>query len=396
MRPARATLIALLVGTMPIATYAANHPTPAKNIIETAVGAGSFKTLAAALEAADLVAPLSGKGPFTVFAPTDAAFAKLPKGTVDELLKPGNREKLQSILKFHVIPGKVGLTAALEAGQAKTLQGEQATIAFSDGKIRINGSATLQTADLDAANGVIHVIDSVLLPPEPKNDILSVAKRAGEFDTFVAAVEASGFKKYLASHPPHTVFVPTDAAFEALPEGTLEMLLKPKNQWKLFDVIAQHAILGRVKAGDALNKGSALAGNNATLRFAINDGIFQVNGVKITRTNIKCDNGIIHVIDAVLLPDEKGHASKGTAPAAARIKSAVEKGVPVFNHGDHGKCADIYAECLQSLITDSSLCASTRQALTGITKKAKEIHCDTTRAWILRRGLDQAYQAASH
>ena len=133
------------------------------DIVETAVEAGSFKTLAAALKAADLVGALQGEGPFTVFAPTDAAFAKLPAGTVESLLKPENLDQLKSILTFHVVPGRIYADQAVEAGKATTLQGQKLPIQVVDGKVKI-GDSFVVSADIETTNGVIHVIDSVLLP----------------------------------------------------------------------------------------------------------------------------------------------------------------------------------------------------------------------------------------
>lgn len=151
--------------------------TPVKGgqtIVGVAEAAGSFKTLLAAATAADLAGALSGPGPFTVFAPTDEAFAKLPKGTVEELLKPENREKLAGILKYHVIAGKVSLAKALEAGEASTLQGSKITAKFDGGRVLI-GPATLLKADIAASNGVIHVVDQVLLPKETTSKPLTPA-----------------------------------------------------------------------------------------------------------------------------------------------------------------------------------------------------------------------------
>ncbi len=137
----------------------------AQTIVDVAKAVGTFKTLLAAATAADLAGALSGPGPLTVFAPTDEAFAKLPKGTVEELLKPENKDKLASILKYHVIAGKVSLAKALEAGEAATLQGSKITAKFDGGRVLI-GPATLLKADIATSNGVIHVIDQVLLPKE--------------------------------------------------------------------------------------------------------------------------------------------------------------------------------------------------------------------------------------
>ena len=133
------TTATLLFGAMSLTGFAGEHQNrSSKNIVETAVAAGSFKTLAAALGAADLADTLQGKGPFTVFAPTDAAFAKLPKGTVETLLKPENKGKLQDILKYHVVAGEVDLSGALKVGKAPTLQGDTVAIGFADGKVRVN------------------------------------------------------------------------------------------------------------------------------------------------------------------------------------------------------------------------------------------------------------------
>ena len=139
------------------------------DIIDVAVGAGSFKTLAAALTAAGLVDTLKTAGPFTVFAPTDAAFAKLPAGTVESLLKPENRAQLVSILTYHVVPGKITSNQLLERiTPATTVQGRQATIDGRNGRVTVNGVAVI-AADVAASNGVIHVIDTVLMPPAPKS-----------------------------------------------------------------------------------------------------------------------------------------------------------------------------------------------------------------------------------
>lgn len=134
-----------------------------KDIVDTAVGAGNFTTLVAAVQAAGLVETLKGEGPLTVFAPTDAAFAALPAGTVEDLLKPENKDKLVSILTYHVVPGKVMSGDLTEGMKAKTVQGGEVTITL-DGGAKVNGAA-VSTPDIETSNGVIHVIDAVILPP---------------------------------------------------------------------------------------------------------------------------------------------------------------------------------------------------------------------------------------
>lgn len=153
-----ATLATLLV----TATLAAGERTK-KDIVETAVAAGSFKTLATALQAAGLVETLKGDGPFTVFAPTDAAFAKLPAGTVESLLRPENKAKLQAILTYHVVSGSVTSAEVVKLESAKTVNGQSVKINVANGGVTIDG-ANVVTADIVTSNGVIHVIDTVILP----------------------------------------------------------------------------------------------------------------------------------------------------------------------------------------------------------------------------------------
>jgi uncharacterized surface protein with fasciclin (FAS1) repeats len=152
--------LSLLAST---SAFAGGTSKPSKDIVDTAVSAGSFKTLTAALEAAGLVGTLKGKGPFTVFAPTDQAFAKLPAGTVESLLMPANKQKLTAILTYHVVAGNVKAADVIKLSSAKTLNGQSVTIKVVGGKVLING-ATVVKADIAATNGTIHVIDTVLMP----------------------------------------------------------------------------------------------------------------------------------------------------------------------------------------------------------------------------------------
>jgi uncharacterized surface protein with fasciclin (FAS1) repeats len=138
-----------------------------KDIVDTAAAAGSFSTLAKALQAADLVDTLKGEGPFTVFAPTDDAFAKLPQGTLEDLLKPAHKAKLRRILSYHVVPGRVMVTDVLKMNSAKAVSGDTIDINASGGSVRVDEARVIKT-DITASNGVIHVIDSVILPDAAK------------------------------------------------------------------------------------------------------------------------------------------------------------------------------------------------------------------------------------
>jgi uncharacterized surface protein with fasciclin (FAS1) repeats len=152
--------LSLLAST---SAFAGTPTLVSKNIVDTAVSAGSFKTLTTALKAAGLVETLNGKGPFTVFAPTDEAFAKLPAGTVQSLLEPANKQKLTSILTYHVVAGNVKAADVVKLSSAKTLNGQSVMIKTAGGKVFIN-DATVIKADIAATNGTIHVIDTVLMP----------------------------------------------------------------------------------------------------------------------------------------------------------------------------------------------------------------------------------------
>ena len=157
-------LVVILLFTISLA-FAAVASAQEKDIVDTAVAAGSFKTLATALQAAGLVETLKGPGPFTVFAPTDDAFAKLPKGALDDLLKPENKQKLVAVLTYHVVPGKVMAADVAKMKKAKTVEGSDVTIKTKGKKVMVDKANVIQT-DIMASNGVIHVIDAVIMPPK--------------------------------------------------------------------------------------------------------------------------------------------------------------------------------------------------------------------------------------
>lgn len=268
------------------------------DIVDTAVAAGSFKTLAAALEAAGLVDALKGKGPFTVFAPTDAAFAKLPKGTVEELLKPENKARLQSILKYHVVSGAV-LAKDVKPGAVATLDGQRIDISTKDGKVMVDG-ATVTATDVIAGNGVIHVIDSVILPSD--KTVVQTALAASNFKTLAALIQQAGLVDALSGAGPFTVFAPTDEAFAKLPKETLEMLAKPENKEQLAAILKYHVVAGRVFS-DAAAKGADVATlEGRKVATKSQDGKVMVNGAGVIAADIDASNGVIHAIDTVLIP----------------------------------------------------------------------------------------------
>lgn len=281
-----------------LASY--EHPAAAeKDIVQTAIDAGSFKTLAAALQAAGLVDALKGKGPFTVFAPTDAAFAKLPKGTLETLLKPENKSKLAAILTYHVVPARV-VAADVKTMPAPTLNGQRIDVAVKDGAVTVD-AAKVTATDVLASNGVIHVIDTVILPSD--KDVVQTAVDAGSFKTLAMLLDKAGLVGALKGEGPFTVFAPTDEAFAKLPKATLESLLKPENAEQLRKILTYHVVQGRAFS-DAVAKGwtgSTLAGVELSTRTK--DGQVMVGGSKVTKADIDASNGVIHVIDSVLMPN---------------------------------------------------------------------------------------------
>ena len=270
-----------------------------KDIVDTAVGAGSFKTLVAAVKAAGLVETLKGEGPFTVFAPTDEAFAKLPKGTVESLLKPENKAKLQAILTYHVVPGKVMAADVVKITGAVSVQGQQIDVAVKDGKVSVDAANVVKT-DIGCSNGVIHVIDSVILPAD--KDIVDTAVAAGSFKTLAAALTAAGLVETLKGEGPFTVFAPTDEAFAKLPAGTVDSLLLPENKEKLIAVLTYHVVSGKVLASDVVKLKSAKTVNGKEAKIKASDKGVMVDAAKVVATDIEASNGVIHVIDSVILP----------------------------------------------------------------------------------------------
>jgi len=165
MRFLRILIVSILVLSVPVLVWtgSATAAEGKKDVVDTAMAAGSFNTLVEALTAADLVETLKAEGPYTVFAPTDEAFAKLPPGTLEDLLKPENKAKLQAILTYHVVPGKVMAADAAKLSSAKTVNGKACSIRSEEGKLMVDEAAVIE-ADIPASNGVIHVIDTVIMP----------------------------------------------------------------------------------------------------------------------------------------------------------------------------------------------------------------------------------------
>ncbi|MFT5525584.1 MAG: transforming growth factor-beta-induced protein, partial [Pirellulaceae bacterium] len=380
---AKSLITAIAVSLMAVGTVSAAD----KNIVDTAVGAGNFKTLAAALQAADLVDALKGDGPFTVFAPTDEAFAKLPKGTVETLLKPENKAQLAAILTYHVVAGDVRAKQVVSLSNAATLNGQRVAVKVEGGTVYVDNAKVLAT-DIACSNGTIHVIDQVILPNQ--ENIPATAAKAGSFGTLLAAVEAAGLSDVISGDGPFTVFAPTDEAFDKLPKGTVESLLKPENKAKLAAIITYHVVSGRVYSGDALAAKQAKTVQGQEIQISIRSGKAMVNNASLLSTDIDASNGVIHVIDAVLLPPEKKQV--GAAEGRRIIEHAVARGVRLYNDGHRDACAKLYAETARKMVGyGDQMPPLVMSSLTHALKECESTHCSVERAWALRRGLDRAY-----
>lgn len=375
-----------------IAAYRGPATPQVQSIVETATGAGAFGTLLTAAKAAGLVEALQGPGPITLFAPTDDAFAALPADQLAALLKPENRDQLRTILTYHVVPGSVALTDMLRARSLDTLSGQRVPVAAEGGSFRIGG-AIVTSADLACTNGMIHVVDRVMMPE--LDSLAEVATKAGAFQTLLAAAKAAGLAEALANGGPFTVFAPTDEAFAALPAGTVEALLRPGQRDTLVRILKHHLVSGTVFADQAVRAGAAetLAGTNVELAYA--EGRLQVAGAAIAAADVPARNGVIHVIDRVLLPPDTALPKTLIAPPGALriIEDAVREGVPLFNGGDQPACRTIYETAVRSLLDrgvedlfSERVEARLRESLT----RPKHDRRAVRHAWKLRHALDAA------
>ena len=286
-----------------------------QSIAEIAVD-GGFNTLVAALDAADLVETLSGDGTFTVFAPTDDAFAALPEGMLEELL--ADPETLKQILLYHVVGDVVMAETVVTLDEAETLEGSMVAIDVVDGNVFLNDSQVTST-DIEASNGVVHVIDKVLVPgmqEAASNETLEESKSiaeiavAGGFNTLVAALSAADLVETLSGDGAFTVFAPTDDAFAALPKGMLEGLLADTES--LTQILLYHVVGDVVMADTVVTLDEAETLEGSKVEIEVVDGKVFVNDSQVTSTDIEASNGVIHVIDKVLVPgmDETGNNKK--------------------------------------------------------------------------------------
>ena len=271
---------------------------PTNTIMDIVTNSADHTTLEAALVASGLNETLGNPGDFTLFAPTDAAFALLPAGTVDALLADPNGQ-LVDVLLYHVLAGTV-VSSVLEDGMVvTTAQGSDVTVTINANGVFINDAQVI-VADIMADNGVVHVIDAVLLPPAQTSTVVDIIVNSPDHNTLEAAVVAAGLVETLSGPGPFTVFAPTDAAFDALPAGTVEALLADPTG-ALTQILLYH-VVGATALSTDLSDGQVIATlNGADVIVTISGGVF-INNAQVTVADIVADNGVVHVINAVLLP----------------------------------------------------------------------------------------------
>lgn len=280
------------------------------SVVELAQSNDDFSTLLAAVEVAGLTEALEADGPYTIFAPTNEAFAMLGQDTINNLLLPENKEILTQILLYHVVQAEVEATTAIELASENTmvdtLSGQQIGLSLQGEELFINDAKVIN-ANLRASNGIIHVVDKVLMPmATPMPNIIETAQSVGIFNTLLAAVDAAELKEALNGEGPFTVFAPTDEAFAKLGEEAISNLLLPENKQALTQVLLYHVLSGEVLAETAVqlaaNKSQVPALNGSTLTLSLDNEQLLINTSKVIQADVQTSNGVIHVIDSVLIP----------------------------------------------------------------------------------------------
>lgn len=267
-------------------------------VVDIVVNSDDLNTLQAAVIQADLAATLSGDGPFTVFAPTDAAFDALPDGELNQVL--ANNDVLTAILLHHVHSGNVLSSNLSDEMQVPTLNEDTLTVSI-DGNIVMIDMSTVTVADIVAENGVVHVIDMVLLPATDEQTVMGIIANSPVHEILNQAIEAAGLEETLSGDGPFTVFAPVDSAFEGLPDGALELILANTDQ--LTDLLFNHVHSGELYSEDLEDGNMIPTLNNTELEVSIEGMTVMINLSTVILADQNATNGVVHIIDQVLLPE---------------------------------------------------------------------------------------------
>ncbi len=380
----------------------------APGLVEVARSAG-LDTLLELVAAAELTEILPDS-PFTVLAPTDDAFAELPEEAVARLTSPEGRRDLRRILAHHVVPGRVPAATAFTLPAAESLAGQRLTIETGP-SLRIGGARVVAT-DVAFDGGLVHVIDRVLVPE--LRTVVELAAAEDRLSTLAALVEGAGLAESLgpANDGPWTVIAPVNAAFDALPADLVETLTAPSGRRELVTVLGFHVVPGRVRLADLAGLESARTLSGEPVDVRLEGGRLRVGGASVVMADIEAANGIVHLVDAVMLPpslsgvasDEGAAGDEGSRPALADrelfvrtlgiLERAVEIGAPLFNDGNPDACAATYAVALESIVALAGprLGGPERAVLRrGLRDAAAETDA-RERSWILRGAMDELYR----
>ena len=294
----------------------------AASIYGLANSTADFSTLAAAVDAAGLTEALSGDGTFTVFAPLNSAFEALPSELLTKLLDPVWQPQLQDVILYHALGSKVESTMLSDGLTATTLNGEDITI--NSDPWRVNDVSNILVdqglVDVAADNGVVHGVDAVLVPTSVGSDIVDIASGNDDFSTLVKAVVAAGLADALSGEGPLTVFAPTNEAFAKIPEETLASLLLPENKDALVNILKYHVVAANAHSS-GLTSGDVTTLAEDSVAIDVSEDGVKVNDANVVTPNIIASNGIIHVIDTVLMPPDDS-APTDSPPAEAPVEPA--------------------------------------------------------------------------
>ena len=378
----------------PIGGAAAAEQTSAGSLAAVA-GKANLTTLLALVKAADLELPKGSK--VTIFAPTNEAFAKLPKEQVEFLTSAAGKSTLQAILKHHVVAQSLESSAVLDRRRLKALSGQSLDV---DPAALTVDNARLVATDVAFDGGMVHVIDAVMLPElRSIEEIVSADER---FATLRTAIGAAGLGPQLgkANPGPWTLLAPSNKAFAAVPADSLTALLQDRRA--LTAVLAAHVLPTAIRREEMLAQGSArtLMGNGS-VAFALESGTITAAGARIEVADIEAANGIIHVIDRVLPAPTPAPAAQAAASpdraeqAAAILELAIERGVPRFNAGDVSSCAALYELAIAAvvLLGEDAISPSAKAVLTEALEHGAAGQEPSERAWTYRRAMDRALES---
>ena len=380
-------------------TSAANTSSKKGDDLVSVAKSAGLTTLLELVTLADLKLP---KAPVTIFAPTNDAFAAIPKATLEQLLLPESRDTLRQILTHHIVPGVQTSGSVLNSRSLPALSDQSLSIDADNGKV---AGASIVAVDVPFNGGIVHVIDSVMLPES--RSISEIASTEGQLSTLMKAANSANLLSRLERQSGSwTVFTPVNSAFDKLPPGTVESLLEQGNVRTLTQVLGLHVVPGRIEARDLLAKKSLTTLTGTPLAISLKSGKLTLGAnAHIIASDIQASNGIIHIIDEVLLPATREPVASASRRSASTQTStdtveefgsiyalAVKFGTPLFNDGNPEACAAVYEVAVETMIRfgKDELGNDVIERLMRTRQEGEDSNA-RSRAWSLRRALDDSY-----